>query len=455
VRDLTNEELALVLPPNQVRKAVLAISERDPEGWIRTPTIVVSKGETRNLIGGHNIGGRATRVEIDLAIPKGQVRVSGSYQNGRVIRVNPADAPAARDLVRVFDREVGLYDFNISKGIAALEMKLREAPVIPFSVRNMPTALGHVGSATRPFRGAQQSANATTVGYRPGSISAKARPQIEAIAEQSQAQVVVARVDEGFVIFRSQPKPAKVTLAPNHTSLMSALDRDVRLAAIGPPPAAHPKIVFHQMAANEPTLILRTMAARAQAASGAGGKPPFGRGRPHLAFDDASGPSGHFWRGPRREPRVDEAARGKIAAEGLNADRVLAAKPQWHASEVTFPPPDSVLFAKAPEFTGAGRHLVEVRVPVAVERSGGVKTMIVSAMAAFRNRLTAEVTQEINAAVTKVFKGPSEIDLREALTRYKNMMMNRFKSDDVWINLRQEGVDVIVTEAPGETHTRG
>jgi hypothetical protein len=236
---------------------------------------------------------------------------------------------------------------------------------------------------------------------------------------------------------------------------MSALDRDVRLAAIGPPPAAHPKIVFHQMAANEPTLILRSMTARAQAASGAGGKPPFGGRRPLLAFDDAPGPGGHFWRGPAREPRVDAAARSKIVAEGLNSDRVLAAKPQWHASEVTFPPPDSVLFANAPEFAGAGRHIVEVRVPVPVERSGGIKTMVVNAMAAFRNKLTAEATQEINAAVTKVFKGPSEVDVREALTRYKNMMMNQFKSDDIWINLRQEGVDVIVTEAPGEAHTRG
>jgi hypothetical protein len=104
VKDLTNEELALVLPPDKVRKAVLAVTERDPEGWIRTPSIVVSKGEMRGLVGGHNIGGRATRVEIDATVPKGRVRASGSYQDGRVIRVNPADAPAARDLVRVFDR---------------------------------------------------------------------------------------------------------------------------------------------------------------------------------------------------------------------------------------------------------------------------------------------------------------------------------------------------------------
>jgi hypothetical protein len=448
VEDLDNYDLSLVRPPEQVRKAVLAVSQRDPEVWIRTPTIVVSRGEARELTGGHNIGGLPTRVEIDATVPKGSVKALGRYDTGRVIRVNPADAPAARDLVRTFDREVGLYEANVPKGIRALEVKLREAPVVPLPVRSMPVALDLGAAPARAVRGAQPNANAILVGYRSGSITGPVRSQIEALAEQSQAQLVVARVDEGFAILNTQAN--KLTVAPNHTSLLSALDREARLAALGPPPVLAPKIVFKGLAANEPELTVRNLAARAKSAGGAGGKPPFGGDRPLAAFDEGREPGKHFWNGKAAQRRVEVAAAGKkraIYVEGANAEQVMKSTPQWQAAEVRFPEPDSVMFANAIDVSAASRHVVEVTVPVQIA-GGGLKKLFVNAMAKFREALTGARATELNAAVSKTFKEAGSIDVRDAVTRYKTLMMDEFKADDVWINLRQEGADVIVTEAP-------
>ena len=71
----------LALPLDQVRRDVVASTDRDPQGWIKTPSIVVSRYSTqREVVGGHNIGGRATRIEIDATVARGQPRVTGDYE---------------------------------------------------------------------------------------------------------------------------------------------------------------------------------------------------------------------------------------------------------------------------------------------------------------------------------------------------------------------------------------
>jgi hypothetical protein len=434
VEDLDNEKLALVRTPEQVRRAVLTQSEHDPEGWIKTPSVVVSRGEARELVGGHNIGGMPTHVEVDAAIPRGAVETFGSYEIGRVIRINPADAAAGRDLVRVFDREVGLNDANVPKAVRALEAKLQEAPVVPQPVRALPVALDLGGASARAIRGAQPSPNAMQVGYRPGSISASIRAELESIAQQTQAQVVVARVDEGFISYRADPKSPKTTLAPNHVSLLSALERDVPLAAVGP----HAKIVFHRMTADEPALIQRNLAARAKAGADAGGKPPFGGGRPPSILDDSPDPGRRFWLARSNTRRVEGRANAErsIRAEGSDAPRMLATEPKWAEAKVTFIEPDSVSFANAPDMAGAGRHITVVRVPMVVKKAGISRILdgVFTAIASFREALTGVRKQAIDAAVSKLFRDAGGIDLREGLTRYKTLMMDEFKADDIRIN---------------------
>jgi hypothetical protein len=442
VDDLGNHELSLVVVSEQVREGVLSVTQHDPVGWIKTPSIVVSRGEDRELTGGHNIGGEPTRVELDASIPVGKVEASGSYEDGRVLRINPADGPAAQDIVRTFDREVGLRDANMPNGILAAEAKLSEKPVVARPLRPMQAALEFGGLPPRVIRGAQPNTNAILVGYRPGAISANARAQIETIAAQSQAQVVVTRLDEGFAILSTQS--GKFTLAPNPTSLYSALDREVRTA-----PGRTPKIVFNGLTTNEVELTIRNVATRLKEASGAGGQPPFGGDRPLSVFDDGKQPGGNFWnrKPPERRLGLAAADRKAIQVDGRDAE-LLKATPQWGAAEVNVRSSDTVLFANGPDFGDANQHITEVSVPVAAE-GGRLKRMFINAVGVFRKILPGARRQAIDAAVTKVFKPTEPIDVRAALTRYKSMMIDEFQADDVWINLRQEGADVIVTEVPG------
>jgi hypothetical protein len=452
VDQLGNDELSLVRLPEQVRKAVLAASQRDPDGWIRTPSIVVSRGEVRELVGGHNIGGLPTRVEIDSSIAKGTVEAIGSYADGRVLRVNPADAPAARDLVRIFDREVGLRDANVLNGIAALEARLAQAPVAPQPVRNMAVALNYNGLPPRAVRGAQPSSTATPVGYGPGSITPQARAQMQAIGEHAEADLVVSRSNEGYAILHVPSK--RSTVATNYSSFLSALDQNVVIAAAHSPSHKSAKIVFQGMSASELKLMKRNLAAHEKAAGGAGGKPPFGGGR-LAAFDDAREPGKPLRQLAIAERRNSPTVPGEtlgIHAEGTNV-AALKAKPQWDTAEINFRDPGSVLFANAPDFGTANLHFVEVRVSVAAE-GGRLKRLLVNAIGVFRS-LTKESVDAINPAVTKLFKTTEPIDIGEALTRYKTLMMKEFKADDVWINLRQEGADLIVTEAPAGVEVIG
>jgi hypothetical protein len=448
VTELDNEVLAQVLLPNGVRESVVAVTRRDPEGWIRTPSIVVSRGAVRDLTGGHNIGGLPTRVELDPDIPKGSVEASGSYETGRVLRINPADAPAIRDIVRTFDREVGLHEENVPQGLLAVEAKLHEGPVVARPVRPMAVALELGNPAARVARGAQTSANAVPIGYRPGSVSGNTRAQIEALAEQSQAQVAVARVDEGFAVLNPQSK--RFTLAPNPTSLYSALGREMSEA-----PGTAPKIVFMGLTPTEVDLAVRNMAARDRAAGDAGGKPPFGGGRRLAFFDDGKEPGRNSWAGkpPEEPPGLGAGgARKTILAIGKDAPRMMKSEPKWEAAEVTFISPNSVVFAHAPVLRDGYCHIAEVKVPVAAE-GGRLKRMVIDAIGRFRNLVSGEGKQAMDAAVTKVFKPSTPINVEAALQRYKDLMRDEFHADDVWIKLQQqdEGGDVIVTEGPRET----
>src|SRR5262249_44091728 len=114
---------------------------------------------------------------------------------------------------------------------------------------------------------------------------------------------------------------------------------------------------------------------------------------------------------------------------------------------------DSVSFTHAPDFGNAELHVVEVR--LSASQGGRLKRIIVDAIGVFRSVLTGERRQMIDSSITKLFKRNESIELGEALTQYKNLMLDEFKADDIWINLRQEGADVIVTEAPRTAAPRG
>ena len=118
-------------------------------------------------------------------------------------------------------------------------------------------------------------------------------------------------------------------------------------------------------------------------------------------------------------------------------------------------PAESVSFTHAPDFGNAELHVVEIEVRTSARQPGPLKRIIIDAIGVFRSVLTGERRQIIDAAIKKLFQRTEPVELAEALTQYKNLMIDEFKADDIWINLRQEGADVIVTEAPRRTTPRG
>jgi peptidoglycan hydrolase-like protein with peptidoglycan-binding domain len=455
--------LRLALPLEQVRKDVESATEHKPEGWIKTPSIVVSTDTARQIEGGHNIGGRATRIEIDTGVPRGQPTVLGDYQSGRVIHLHPEDAPAGRELVRLFDREVGLHDAPdiIAKGVNTLRARLSK-PVVARPVRvDMGAALGHAGAGARTSRGASASSHATPIGYGSRSLKSGARLEIEALAEQANAHIVVGRVEEGFAILRAQPKPPELLVAPNSPSLLGAYNRQLRQAALGPPRTTNPKILF-EGSADDVARIHQTLAGKAKSVGEAGGKRPYGGDRSFETLVEGPEsvrryPDGspavqpklsYFDRALNRAAGVMGKKRHLIRAEGPRSDLILAAKPQWKDAEINFPRPDPIKRAFAGVELGDGLHIVEVRVPVTFE-SSGAKSMLIEAFATFRDALSASRTQEIESAVFGLIKGGSAADVREALELYKTKMINEFGSERVKGIIKQEGQDWIFTEGPG------
>ena len=381
--------------------------------------------------------------------------------SGRVIRVHPEDAPAGRDLVRILDREVGLLDHPdiVAKGVNALKTRLAK-PVAARPVR--PDMSAALGQGTRPqgTRGAQATPSATPVGYGSKSINGNGRQMIEALAEGTDAHVLVARVDEGIAVMRMHPKPPTIELAPNEASLLEAINNQVRIAAKGPPTVKAPKVVTGGIAKGDVERLVDTLAHRQAAAGGAGAKPPFG-GRSTMAAGDD----------PKRGGQFKHLALASIETKTMtssitkirrlvfdptpNTEALLAAKPQWSAAKVNvrFRDPNEISFAHAPEMRDAYVQVVEVSVPVQLEK-GSLKTLVLDALASFKAKLSPSRAERLNDEASKIFNGSLDQNLEKALERYKNMLIDE-GAESIKMRLKHEGADFIVTDAAQEVRIPG
>ena len=299
--------------------------------------------------------------------------------------MHPDDAPFGRDLVRSVDRELGLAGDPAKVG-TGLEVRLKQ-------LRNAGSKAGAPGleRGARAHerrctltRGAQPTPGATSIGTWPKPVTQRALQRIEAVAkERPDAHIIVtsAECNGCFVIRRALPKPPTDVPLPNHASLLDALPQQVRHAALGPPQSASP-IILYDMPGADVARFHQTLAGKAKAAAGAGGKPPGGGrtleslvdgpepGRPYRSVQ----PKVAFIEGP--SSRVAGKPIQRIRIEGPQSELMLAIKPQWHAADIRFPRTDS-----------AAEHIVEVRVPVTFE-SGAPKSMLIKVFSAFRDKLS-------------------------------------------------------------------
>jgi hypothetical protein len=98
--------LAEFAAPAAVREAYAKAVQSAPGGWIRTPSIVVSRatGESAGAVGGHNLGSKVTEFRPKAGLPAGKVEIEKA--DGRVvIRHSPADASKVDRLVRRAGKE--------------------------------------------------------------------------------------------------------------------------------------------------------------------------------------------------------------------------------------------------------------------------------------------------------------------------------------------------------------
>jgi len=458
--------IKMVHSAESVRKDIVRSTERDVHGWIRTPSIVLSNrnSESFQIVGGHNISGRATRVEIDPAVPKGQVRVSGSYTEGRVLRLNPADKDAERDAVRIFDREVGLSDENQLQGARAVEAKLAKGPIAARPVRAMAEALE---MPVRTARGATRGAYEKPVGYDVGATP-KSFPDIDVVIRNTGADVIVAPSPPGYVIVRPRPAPPKMLTAPNSTSMREAVDLTVRQVSLGPPILLNPKVAFHSMQRSDVSVHLDALVRRGKAVADAGGKPPFGGSRNVFGLADGPDPQRPFsvsvagrdaatsaqqGGGGLRDRFISMLQKGRqrISSDSAAASVELAMKPRWSESTLRFVEDQEAVFVGIAQSKGY-RHAVEVTVPVTVDAKP--QSIFVRALSWFKDTPTAAKSAELRTSITEIFKNSDQIDIGEALVRYKTLMIDKFGATNVQMHLSREGNDIVVVELDMEEVAR-
>lgn len=451
-----------------VRQGVLKETEREPKGWIRTPSIVVSHDPKEPVaVGGHNIGGRATRVVIDSAVAKGEAAVFGSYAAGRELHLNPADAARGRELVREFDRAVGVSDRNLAAGKDAVKAKLGLAPPKTEPIRSIPTAVkaGRTDVGADAVRGAEGSPNAMSVGLRPDRRDGTDSAALQAIAKERRGDIVVRRSDDGYLVYREFPAPPGVNLAPNEASMLEAVDRAVQrvIQTRSPPPG--PRVLLVDMGNKEAELQVASLAKRMKAVQDGGGQPPFGGDRgpfmpaegpdPMRPFSNAEqngestgGPADRAWRELSAWERLlvalglrERSVPLEVVGNTVAVGPILKGRPDWSMARFKFPPAEGVSVVGGTNPLAV--HVVEIEVPVTVE-TADVRRPEMRFTSWFHRARTPEENGAINREVEDLLKA-RQSSVEDALRRYKLLMIEKYGAERVEMEIRSDIGQVHVT----------
>lgn len=68
---------------------------------------MLSLDSAEAITGGHNLYSRATRIETNLDVPRGQVVMDTDSNGAKVLRINPEDVPRSKTLARTYERNAG------------------------------------------------------------------------------------------------------------------------------------------------------------------------------------------------------------------------------------------------------------------------------------------------------------------------------------------------------------
>lgn len=196
----------------------------DPDGWIKTPSVVVSwSTASANWVGGHNLSSRISSLHADATLPAGQIRVV-ELAGQRRLYYSPADSnkiqssvrtlarsegSAASDVEAVLRRNLSLASGEIRPLNAALRLGARDAS----AVRGMPPVESTRLVSREPWRFA-------------GEIPSEHATALGRLNEAGVHAVVIERVDTGFVI--SQGGRARVINATDSAGALDAVAAGAR-----------------------------------------------------------------------------------------------------------------------------------------------------------------------------------------------------------------------------------
>jgi len=455
---LVFDALAMVRLPETVRNTVLTAAAHDPSTWIRTPSIVVSRGaqQGRTGTGGHNIGGRVTRVEPDASVTRGEVWVSGNHEEGHVLRLHPDDAARSRDLVRLFDREVGFHSDNVAAATSALEARLHAGlPNLP-PPRSVAVALNR--PAARPGvatpRGAQTSSHAQPAGFVIERLPRAGDPL--AAARSEPAVWITTRADNIYEFRLGKPPSPVVGRAANDASLREAVD----LLSRSPPGVS--EFYFLDRSAQESSNFVRSMQERmanAETAAGRGGGAPPG-GKPPIEVLSMEGPerghrfsgfagkgtppSGHSLGFFDRIPLPGRKA-ATVKASGRNAAEVMQSHPNWAKAELSFPDAAGLIHLEAPGIA-SHPHVTMIRVPREIV-SAKPRWYEMRLFGWFREALTKETRAVIDSEVSAALKAAGNASMEDFMVSFKTLML-KHGSDKTFSKILGEASDVSVVELP-------
>lgn len=443
----------------EVRARIVRETDRQPAGWIRTPSIVVSDHDDSAVTGGHNIGGKATRIVPDSSVPKGTVEVTGSYEHGRTLKLHPDDAARGRELVREFDRVAGIDDANMAAAKQSIERSLRVAAPPPAPPRPVVSALRH--DLPPALRGVPPTQHSMQIGVR-RSADTPALQKIIADAESRSLDILIKREADGrFIVFRRAPKPSDAMIAVNEASMIEALDVNAARVAGGPPPLVgrDVRIGFENISPAEVANVNRSLALRQQTALGGGngGEPPFGANRftsgapkdPRRPYSTGGGD-----RGPPQPPepptffqrmgKLFGIKRETIAVKfnGPEAEVVAKAKANWKEAKIR--PAEFTDVVELGRPSAPAPHIIDVEVPVLTQPSPPRTSM--QLIAWFERELAAGRRVEADQMVKELLEASGNEDLRRTFERYKGMMVERFGATDIEIRIQRQLGDLTVTE---------
>jgi hypothetical protein len=223
------------LKPDELRRAYVASIDRQTAGWVRTPSIVISRtyGAVQGWVGGHNLGAPITEFRASTEISPGKVQVL--EENGkRILLHNPEDADKLQATVRSIARDEGGSAAEIERKAAA------ELSGAQNDARPMGDVLAfqgaHVPDAERGFQAGLASPSLRGSGWWVGdhSINPAQSRVVEALHSEHLHAIVVERTPDGhYMIFDG---PSRRVIQANTQPAAT----DAVMAYIDPHGAARP-----------------------------------------------------------------------------------------------------------------------------------------------------------------------------------------------------------------------